>query len=481
MYPRIKCLRPKAHIVILFIIMITPTRGLWATDWTSENIRLSNFRTSPTVKFQILPNTQKLGVYDSLACEGCKDNSAMFSRSEFKQGQASTLIQTIEISTGVKVPDGADATERLNSLINDPRFGERLLAVSKDNELKASVDFALREFKSPMTPEALIGAIQAGGQITIPATKTPIESLNWLLGYTDLHQFMPRRPPEPKDLISARIGHLGPGQRLSPSETMELNSSLVKSNVIREFTGRLERGQQLISVETRVLNRFLIESNYPSETPEMPDVLAILKSIRALQFQRHLSSEETRALLETAYPQDTPRTFYEKYQSVEDQLPVSVREGVYIANKHLFPKDGTHMHFAFSNDNKMYYGGPATLGFDLMQLDATTKEKRKIAHLYVGDYLVSNLRINTISISPDNKKIAIDVTSDAITLFGDSYHDMVVLKLGASRTRVFDLGNKASYGGWWSPASDMFYTSCPLLEHSAPHYNEICAINLDSD
>jgi hypothetical protein len=128
-----------------------------------------------------------------------------------------------------------------------------------------------------------------------------------------------------------------------------------------------------------------------------------------------------------------------------------------------------------------YYGAPAMLGFDLMQLDATTKTKRKIAHLFVGDYLVPHLRISTISISPDNKKIAIDLTSDPITLFGDSFHDMVVLNLGTSRTKVFDLGNKAAYGGWWSPASDLFYTSCPLAEHSAPHYNEICAIHLDAD
>ena len=154
---------------------------------------------------------------------------------------------------------------------------------------------------------------------------------------------------------------------------------------------------------------------------------------------------------------------------------------MYVTNKHLFPKDGTQIHFAFSNDSKMYYGVPTTLGFDLMELDATSKAKRQIAHLYVGDYEVPHLRISTISISPDNRKIALDLTSDPITLFGDSYHDMVVLKLGASRTAVFDLGNKTSYGGWWSPASNLFYTSCPLSEHSAPHYNEICAINLDSD
>jgi hypothetical protein len=72
------------------------------------------------------------------------------------------LIQTIELSTGVKVPDGVDATERLNRLINDPNFGERLLEMSKNNELEASLDFAVQEFKGPLTPEALIKAIQTG-------------------------------------------------------------------------------------------------------------------------------------------------------------------------------------------------------------------------------------------------------------------------------------------------------------------------------
>jgi len=482
MCPRNKCSRSIAHLVFPFLVMITPTPGPRAMGWASENIRLSNSRSSPTVQFQVLPNTQKLGVYDSLACDGCNNNgSAMFSRNEFKQEQGDQLIQAIEVSTGIEIPGGYDATERLNSLVSDQRFGRRLMEVIKHNELRASLDFSVGEFKRPMAPEALLKAIQTGSQIAVPAAKTPIDSLNGLLRYADLYEFIPTRPAAPEDVIKAHVANLQPRHALSPSETRELNNSLVKANVIRDFTGRLEQGQQLSTVETEVLNRFLLESIYPLEAPEMPDALAIAKSIRELQFPRHLSSEEIRALLETTYPQETPRTAFERYQSVEDQLPDSLRDGVYIANKHLFPKDGTHIHFAFSSDNKMYYGVPATVGFDLMELDATTKAKRKIAHLYVGDYAVPHLRISTISISPDNRKIALDMTSDPITLFGDSYHDMVVLKLGISRTTVFDLGNKASYGGWWSPGSDMFYTSCPLLERSAPHYNEICAIHLDSD
>jgi len=482
MYPPNKSSRSKGHLVFPLLVVMTLTPALRATGWASADIRLSNSGSSPTIQFQVLPNTQKLGVYDSLACEGCSNiSSAMFSRNEFKQGQGDQLIQAIEVSTGIKILDGSDATERLNGLVNDQRFGRRLLELIKHDELRASLDFSAGEFKRPMAPEALLKAVQTGSQIAVPAAKTPIDSLNWLLGYTDLYKFMPRRPAAPEEVIKAHMANVQPRHPLSPSETRALNNSLVKANVIREFIGRLEQGQQLSSVETGVLNRFLLESIYPSETPQMPDALTIAKSIRELQFERHLSAEEMRALLETTYPQETPRTAFERYQSVEDQLPDSVRDGVYIANRHLFPRDGTHIHFAFSNDNKMYYGVPATPGFDLMELDATTQAKRKIAHLHVGDHKVPHLRISTISISPDNRKIALDLTSDPITLFGDSYHDMLVLKLGASRTTVFDLGNKAAYGGWWSSASDMFYTSCPLLEHSAPHNDEICAIHLDSD
>lgn len=99
-----------ALIKLLAATLVLTAIGLWAKDWPSENIRLSNSKSSPTVKFQILPNTQKFEVYDSLACEGCNGHSsALFSPSEFPPGQAPKLIQTIELSTGVKAPDGVDA------------------------------------------------------------------------------------------------------------------------------------------------------------------------------------------------------------------------------------------------------------------------------------------------------------------------------------------------------------------------------------
>src|ERR1019366_3072161 len=148
----------------------------------------------------------------------------------------------------IKIPDGYDATERLNSLVDDQRFGRRLLEVIKHNELRASLDFSVGEFKRPMAPEALLKAIQTGSQIAVPAAKTPIDSLNWLLGYTDLYKFMPKRPAAPEDVIEAHVANLQPRHPLSPSETRELNNSLVKANVIREFTGRLEQGQQLSTV-----------------------------------------------------------------------------------------------------------------------------------------------------------------------------------------------------------------------------------------
>jgi hypothetical protein len=479
MHPIRTCSSRKARYVCFFIITIIPAIGSCAKDWVAENIKLSNYRSTPTVPFKILPNTQKFGVYDSTACEGCGNESSMlFSRSDFKEGQANRLIHAIEISTGLKIPEGPDATERLNSLMKDSHFHERLLEMSKSHELPM-LDFSLREFKGSKSPAALLKAVQTGSQIPMPAKKTPIESLNWLLGYADLYKFLPKRPAEAKDIIHARMGHLRPGQRLSASETIELNNALVKSSETREFIARIEKGQKLNRLEVKVLNRFLIESNYPSETPELPDALTIVKSIHTLQFRRRLTLEEIRALLEATYPQETPITFCEKYQRVETLLPVSVRNGVFVTNKHLFTKDGTHIHFAFSNDDKMYYGIPAMPGFELIQLDTITKKTKIIAHLYVGDYTVPNLRINTISISPDNKKIALDITSDVITYFGDSYHDLLVLNLGTSKTEVIDLGNKASYGGWWSPASDMFYTSCPLSPHGEPRYHEVCGISLD--
>ena len=444
-----------------------------------EDIKLSNYRSTPTVPFKILPNTQKFGVYDSTACEGGGNESSMlFSRSDFKEGQANRLIHAIEISTGVKIPEGPDATERLNSLMKDSHFHERLLEMNKSHDLPM-LDFSLREFKGSMSSAALLKVVQTGSQIPMPATKTPIESMNWLLGYADLYKFLPKRPAEAKDIIHARMGHLRPGQRLSASETIDVNNALVKSSETREFIARLEKGQKLNGLEVKVLNRLLIESNYPSETPELPDASTIVKSIQTLQFHRRLTLEEIRALLEATYPQEAPKTFCEKFQRVENLLPASVRNGVFVTNKHIFTKDGTHIHFAFSNDDKMYYGIPAMPGFELIQLDTITKKTKIIAHLYVGDYTVPNLRINTISISPDNQKIALDITSDVITNFGDSYHDLVVLNLGASKTEVIDLGNKASYGGWWSPASDMFYTSCPLSMHGEPRYHEVCGISLD--
>jgi hypothetical protein len=468
----------KSYIIIfiLTIMVITPVICLWANILSPENIKLSNFRSAPTIPFQVLPNTQKFKVYDSTACEGCDNVSTLFSASEFKQGQADQLIKAIERTTGLNVPDGIDATTRLNSLMTDPDFWKKLLEMGKKNEI-SSLEFSVGEFKQPVTPEALIKAIQTSSGINVPMIETPIQSLNKLLEDKNLYRVMTRRSDEVKDFM----GRLQQGQWLTPLETKEFNSSLTKASSIKEFTNRLQQGQQLSLLETKALNRFLIEANYPQETPKMQDTLTVIKSIRTLSFSNYLSPDEIRSILEANYPQETPKTFTENYQKVQNQLPICVQNEVYVTNKHLFPKDGTHIHFAFSTDNKMYYGVPVLLGFDLMELDADTHKASKIAHFYVGDYIVPNLRISTISVSPDNKKIAIDITSDSITLFGDSYHDMVVLNLGGQKIKVYDLGNKASYGGWWSPASDMFYTSCPISEHSSPQNNKVCGINLNSD
>ena len=166
---------------------------------------------------------------------------------------------------------------------------------------------------------------------------------------------------------------------------------------------------------------------------------------------------------------------------IQNEIPASVQNGFhgfFAENNHLFSRDGTNLPIAFSSDDKVYYEAPAIVGFSLMQLDADTGRTRQIAYFYVGDYLVPNLRIDSISIAPDNQKIAVDLTSDSITLFGDSFHDLVVLDMGANGTKVYDLGNAVAYGGWWNTSSSLFYFGCPIPEHSDPNDNEVCAVQL---
>ena len=86
------------------------------------------------------------------------------------------------------------------------------------------------------------------------------------------------------------MGRLQQGQRLTPLETKEFNSSLTKASSIKEFTNRLQQGQQLSLLETKALNRFLIEANCPQETPKMQDTLTVIKSIRTLSLRNYLSS-----------------------------------------------------------------------------------------------------------------------------------------------------------------------------------------------
>jgi hypothetical protein len=81
-----------------------------------------------------------------------------------------------------------------------------------------------------------MSAIKAGGisrsKAGIPAADTPIGSLNKLLEYRDLYQFMPIRPAG-----SVRFIH------------------------------RLQEGEGLTLLEIKQLNRLLIEANYPHDAP----------------------------------------------------------------------------------------------------------------------------------------------------------------------------------------------------------------------
>ncbi len=109
---------------------------------------------------------------------------------------------------------------------------KRLIRTYTDEKL-GSLEFQVGEFKEPMTPEALIMAIQTGAGVGVPAANTPIESLNKLLEDQGLYKVMAKRPNESRNLIV-----------------------------------RLEQGQQLKPMEAKELNRLLIEANYPLETPK---------------------------------------------------------------------------------------------------------------------------------------------------------------------------------------------------------------------
>jgi len=96
--------------------------------------------------------------------------------------------------------------------------------------------FSENEFKGPAGPYALVTAIKAKSAVMekakVPAGLSPIESLNYLLGYRDLYQVMPVWPTGSTYLIY-----------------------------------RLKAGGDYNFLDLNQLNRLLIEANFPHEAP----------------------------------------------------------------------------------------------------------------------------------------------------------------------------------------------------------------------
>ena len=96
--------------------------------------------------------------------------------------------------------------------------------------------FSDNEFKGSLSPQALVGAIKAKSPVMdkayVPPTATAIASLNKLLEYRDLYQYMPVWPPGSVDLIH-----------------------------------RLIAGGGYYFLELKQVNRLLIEANYPLASP----------------------------------------------------------------------------------------------------------------------------------------------------------------------------------------------------------------------
>ncbi len=98
-------------------------------------------------------------------------------------------------------------------------------------KLESPYIFSISEFAAPLTPAALIDAIEASG-ITVPAGATEIDRLNSLLVDPNVYQAM----------------------SVQPATTTA-------------FIDRLKAGEVLSVLELQQLNRLLIEANFPAQTP----------------------------------------------------------------------------------------------------------------------------------------------------------------------------------------------------------------------
>jgi hypothetical protein len=124
-----------------------------------------------------------------------------------------------------------------NKVLNFAVFKKVDYIVAEWYNLYNFLTFSENEFKKPLTPQALLGAIKAANarsrdMTDMLAAATPLESLNKLLGYRDLYQIMPLRPARSVNFIE-----------------------------------QLKTGGDYDYAELKQTNRLLIELNYPKEAP----------------------------------------------------------------------------------------------------------------------------------------------------------------------------------------------------------------------
>jgi len=117
---------------------------------------------------------------------------------------------------------------------------------------------------------------------------------------------------------------------------------------------------------------------------------------------------------------------------------------------------------AISTDLKAYFAIPQDNGFNLMELDSVTGKQKKVGYFYIHGLLGSVGRktsLSSISISPDDKKIAVSATNNTGDMSGGTDEAWVV-DLSGQQSKVYDLGQGQFGDKFFTSDSAGVYFSC---------------------
>ena len=155
---------------------------------------------------------------------------------------------------------------------------------------------------------------------------------------------------------------------------------------------------------------------------------------------------------------NTRAAFISRYQKVQSRLPVDFQNMLqYDWRKQPIVSYRSNEKLVVSSEGKAYYVKSKDNGVDLVELNANTGLERVIAHFYLSDQLNRKTRLTDLTLSPDDKKIAVGLSNIDFGGFNEAY----VVDVGQNKPTIYSLGKNIYYDKYWNSTSDKLYFGCP--------------------